>query len=203
MHSSVQIFLYPLLFVRNGEPDKRKLKMLQMTTIKRFVQIFLNTFTSCLLQLLFTGIVIQGSIILTFKAKCNTQINFGRTRSIRWKWVCWNFLQVVGVLFYLYFIFVRFCVPVRNVKIFFYLYSFKKFVFYCLQVFRQIGHEPMSGKALVLAVFGCMLPGTLVLLCGFFCLLHAWLNAFAEMLRFADRMFYQVLYLNGVVIIKS
>ena len=119
MHSSVQIFLYPLLFVRNGEPDKRKLKMLQMTTIKRFVQIFLNTFTSCLLQLLFTGIVIQGSIILTFKAKCNTQINFCRTRSIRWKWVCWNFLQVVGVLFYLYFIFVRFCVPVRNVYIFF------------------------------------------------------------------------------------
>lgn len=50
----------------------------------------------------------------------------------------------------------------------------------------------MSGKALVLAVFGCMLPGTLVLLCGFFCLLHSWLNAFAEMLRFADRMFYQV-----------
>ncbi|KAK4016668.1 hypothetical protein OUZ56_031631 [Daphnia magna] len=94
---------------------------------------------------------------------------YPRTSSIRWKWVFFNFLQVVGVLFYLYFIFVRFCVP----------------------VFRQIGHEPMSGKALVLAVFGCMLPGTLVLLCGFFCLLHAWLNAFAEMLRFADRMFYQ------------
>jgi sterol O-acyltransferase len=50
----------------------------------------------------------------------------------------------------------------------------------------------MAGKALVLAVFGCMLPGTLVLLCGFFCLLHSWLNAFAEMLRFGDRMFYQV-----------
>ncbi|EFX89584.1 hypothetical protein DAPPUDRAFT_40502 [Daphnia pulex] len=94
---------------------------------------------------------------------------YPRTRSIRWKWVCFNFLQVVGVLFYLYFIFVRFCVP----------------------VFRQIGHEPMTSKALVLAVFGCMLPGTLVLLCGFFCLLHSWLNAFAEMLRFGDRMFYQ------------
>ena len=49
----------------------------------------------------------------------------------------------------------------------------------------------MSGKSLVLAVFGCMLPGTLVLLCGFYCLLHSWLNAFAEMLRFADRMFYE------------
>ena len=62
----------------------------------------------------------------------------------------------------------------------------------CHQVFRQIGQEPMSGKGLVLAVFGCMLPGTLVLLLGFYLLLHSWLNAFAEMLRFADRMFYQV-----------
>lgn len=36
-----------------------------------------------------------------------------RTNSIRWRWVSWNFVQVIGVLFYLYFIFVRFCVPVR------------------------------------------------------------------------------------------
>ena len=85
--------------------------------------------------------------------------------------MCWNFVQVIGVLFYLYFIFARFCVP----------------------VFRQIGQEPLSTKAFVLSVFGCMLPGTLVLLCGFFALLHSWLNAFAEMLRFADRMFYQVI----------
>jgi len=27
---------------------------------------------------------------------------------------------------------------------------------------------------------------------GFFAILHSWLNAFAEMLRFADRMFYKV-----------
>ena len=57
-----------------------------------------------------------------------------RTRRIRWKWVFWNFFQVVGILFYLYFIFVRFCVP----------------------VFRQIGQEPLTAKALVLSVFGCM-----------------------------------------------
>lgn len=37
-----------------------------------------------------------------------------------------------------------------------------------------------------------MFPGSLVLLCGFFAILHAWLNAFAEMMRFADRMFYKV-----------
>lgn len=37
-----------------------------------------------------------------------------------------------------------------------------------------------------------MLPGTMVLVLGFFAILHSWLNAFAEMTRFADRMFYKV-----------
>ena len=37
----------------------------------------------------------------------------------------------------------------------------------------------------------CM-PAALLLISGFFCLLHSWFNAFAEMLRFADRMFYKV-----------
>jgi len=36
-----------------------------------------------------------------------------------------------------------------------------------------------------------MMPGTLVLFVGFFAILHSWLNAFAEMLRFSDRMFYK------------
>lgn len=95
--------------------------------------------------------------------------SYPRTQKIRWRWVFGNFAQVLGVLFYLYFIFVRFCVP----------------------VFQQIGREPLTPKALVLSVFGCMMPGTLVLLSGFFLLLHSWLNAFAEMLCFADRMFYE------------
>lgn len=34
--------------------------------------------------------------------------------------------------------------------------------------------------------------GVLVLFLAFFAFLHCWLNAFAEMLRFADRMFYKV-----------
>ena len=37
-----------------------------------------------------------------------------------------------------------------------------------------------------------MLPGMLLLIVGFFALLHSWMNAFAEMTRFADRMFYRV-----------
>ena len=43
-----------------------------------------------------------------------------------------------------------------------------------------------------LSVFSCMLPATMVLIVGFFAILHSWMNAFAEMLRFADRMFYKV-----------
>ena len=38
--------------------------------------------------------------------------------------------------------------------------------------------------------------GALVLFLAFFALLHCWLNAFAEMLRFADRMFYKVCWIG-------
>lgn len=38
----------------------------------------------------------------------------------------------------------------------------------------------------------CLSLGVLVLFLAFFAFLHCWLNAFAEMLRFADRMFYKV-----------
>ena len=51
----------------------------------------------------------------------------------------------------------------------------------------------------MLSVFNAMLPGTLVLVLGFFCILHSWLNAFAEMLKFADRMFYKVYFLNLIL----
>ena len=47
-------------------------------------------------------------------------------------------------------------------------------------------------RTLLLSAFSCMLPGTMVLVLGFFAILHSWLNAWAEMTRFADRMFYKV-----------
>lgn len=36
--------------------------------------------------------------------------------------------------------------------------------------------------------------GVLMLFLTFFAFLHCWLNAFAEMLCFGDRMFYRVMY---------
>lgn len=91
------------------------------------------------------------------------------TPHIRWNYVVTNSLQVVVCIFFTYYIFARFCVP----------------------IFRNTGKEPGHLRALLLSTFSCMLPGTLVLILAFFSILHSWLNAFAEMLRFADRMFYR------------
>jgi sterol O-acyltransferase len=88
---------------------------------------------------------------------------------VRWPYVVSNFAQVLASLFYIYYIFERFCIP----------------------VFRNFNQEFVTPRSIIVAVFGSMLPGTLVLFIGFFAILHSWLNAFAEMLRFSDRLFYK------------
>ncbi|XP_067370584.1 sterol O-acyltransferase 1 isoform X1 [Channa argus] len=94
---------------------------------------------------------------------------YPRNPLIRWEYVATKFLQVLGCLFFLYYMFVRLCVP----------------------RFHGISLQLSDLKAFVLCVFNSILPGVLVFLLGFFGVLHCWLNAFAEMLRFADRMFYK------------
>ncbi|KAK2857850.1 hypothetical protein Q7C36_005769 [Tachysurus vachellii] len=94
---------------------------------------------------------------------------YPRNPYIRWNYVRRNFAMILGSLFYLYFILVRLCIP----------------------VYMNKSNQPFSRRTLVLAVFHSTLPGMLILLLGFFAFLHCWLNAFAEMLRFADRMFYK------------
>ncbi|XP_033762380.1 sterol O-acyltransferase 1-like isoform X2 [Pecten maximus] len=95
--------------------------------------------------------------------------SYPRTKTIRWNYVVTNFAQVLACLLYTYYIFERFCVP----------------------YFNNFNKDHVTPKALLLSVFGCMLPGTLVLFIAFFAILHSWLNAFAEMLKFGDRMFYK------------
>ncbi|KAG8436785.1 hypothetical protein GDO86_007750 [Hymenochirus boettgeri] len=95
--------------------------------------------------------------------------NYPRNPSIRWGYVATKFSQVMGCLFYAYYVFVRLCIP----------------------LFRNISQEPFSLRVLVLCIFNSILPGVLILFLAFFAFLHCWLNAFAEMLRFADRMFYK------------
>ncbi|MBN3317766.1 SOAT2 acyltransferase, partial [Atractosteus spatula] len=95
--------------------------------------------------------------------------SYPRNPYIRWNYVAVKLAQILGCLFYGYFILVRLCIP----------------------VFTNMNNQPFSTRTLVLSLFHATLPGTLILLLCFFAFLHCWLNAFAEMLRFADRMFYK------------
>ncbi|XP_077574025.1 sterol O-acyltransferase 1 [Stigmatopora nigra] len=93
---------------------------------------------------------------------------YPRNPIIRWGYVATKLLQVLGCLFYAYYVFVRLCIP----------------------QFHSIRLQFFDLRSMVLGVFNSILPGVLVLFLGFFAFLHCWLNAFAEMLRFGDRMFY-------------
>ncbi|XP_045409859.1 sterol O-acyltransferase 2 isoform X3 [Lemur catta] len=94
---------------------------------------------------------------------------YPRTPNVRWNYVAKNFAQALGCVLYACFILGRLCIP----------------------VFANMSREPFSTRALVLSILHATLPGIFMLLLIFFAFLHCWLNAFAEMLRFGDRMFYR------------
>jgi len=94
--------------------------------------------------------------------------SYPRNAKIKWHNVFNQLFQVFVCSFYMYFIILRFCMP----------------------VFKHFNKEHLTVKMFVLSILSCQLPGGLLLVIIFYGLLHCWLNAFAEMLRFADRMFY-------------
>ncbi|XP_077188577.1 sterol O-acyltransferase 1 [Paroedura picta] len=94
---------------------------------------------------------------------------YPRNPTRRWSYVAAKFAQVLGSLFYTYYIFRRLCIP----------------------TYRNYSREPFNSRRLVLCIFNSILPGVLIMFLVFFSFLHCWLNAFAEMLRFGDRMFYK------------
>jgi sterol O-acyltransferase len=94
--------------------------------------------------------------------------SYPRTSSVRWKYVISQLAQFVAAALFSYYLFYRFCLP----------------------VFRHFNSEHVTLKIFVLSILNCTLPGALLLFCAFYGFLHCWLNAFAEMLRFADRQFY-------------
>ena len=96
---------------------------------------------------------------------------YPRNSRIRWRNVFSNFAQVFGAILYTHYIFSRFCIP----------------------VFKHFSTESVTLKVFIQSILNCTLPGTLLLLVGFFAFLHCWLNAWAEMLRFSDRLFYKVM----------
>ncbi|OUC43534.1 MBOAT family protein [Trichinella nativa] len=50
--------------------------------------------------------------------------------------------------------------------------------------------DHVTWRNYLLASLGCVLPGSLCFVLAFFAVLHCWMNAFAEMLQFSDRLFY-------------
>lgn len=95
---------------------------------------------------------------------------YPRTKQIRWKVVAKNYMEVIAVIFIFSLISERIMFPVYN----------------------QFGSQfyEIGVKELLASVFNSMLPGLLCFLCGFYCILHSWMNAAAELLRFSDRKFY-------------
>ncbi|KAG8224224.1 hypothetical protein J437_LFUL002680 [Ladona fulva] len=91
------------------------------------------------------------------------------TKQIRWKVVAWHFIEIAEIIFYGSFLFGHFLMP----------------------QYRKFGLEPLTVGTLTANIFRSMMPSMLVFLCGFYLLLHAWMNAFAEMMQFSDRMFYK------------
>ncbi len=94
---------------------------------------------------------------------------YPRTTRVDWNVVVSNLAQVLMSIFYVNYVFVRFCIP----------------------VFQDFSKKDVTLATFIKSILNCHLPGTLLLLIGFFAFLHCWLNAFAEMLCFGDRMFYK------------
>ena len=97
---------------------------------------------------------------------------YPRNSVVHWDYVLQMFGQVIGAIFYVYYVVVRFCVP----------------------TFANLNQNEITLPIFLSVLFNSIMPGSLFLLLGFYGFLHCWLNAFAEMLRFADRMFYKVLF---------
>lgn len=95
-------------------------------------------------------------------------IDFFRTKRIRWMVVIRNFAEVGLAIFYLAFILERFVLP------------------------NVLGTRHTERKWFVKNIIESSIPGILYFITGQYLLLHAWMNAWAEMLQFADRLFYKV-----------
>ncbi|XP_015119013.1 sterol O-acyltransferase 1 isoform X2 [Diachasma alloeum] len=95
--------------------------------------------------------------------------NYPRTRTIRWSFVVSCFVEVIFVMFFVAFLYERFISP----------------------TYGDYGRDPITVRNFTPKLFNSMLPGMGMYMCGFYCLLHAWFNAWAELLKFGDRMFYR------------
>ncbi|XP_059225510.1 sterol O-acyltransferase 1 [Stomoxys calcitrans] len=95
--------------------------------------------------------------------------NYPRTAVIRWKFAASRLLEVVAVAFlYSY-------IHERHIRVH----------------FANMGREELNAGSMIVKLFGMLMPCIIIYLCGFYLILHSWLNFTAELLRFGDRMFYK------------
>ncbi|ETO28186.1 hypothetical protein RFI_08945 [Reticulomyxa filosa] len=95
--------------------------------------------------------------------------SYPRTKDVNWINVCKNFVDVALCMIFTWVIFCRFCIP----------------------IYSKTTAEPGTFSGLVSSMVNASLPGVMLLLVGFWGVLHCWMNFWAEMLRFGDRQFYQ------------
>lgn len=94
---------------------------------------------------------------------------YPRTKQIRWKFALCRLGEVLAIVFVYSYMYERFIEP----------------------QFKMYGEEEITKASLSVKIFGLLMPSTIILLCGFYLILHSWMNFAAEVLRFADRMFYK------------
>lgn len=94
---------------------------------------------------------------------------YPRTKQIRWKFALSRLGEVVAIMFVFSYMYGRFIEP----------------------QFKMYGKEKITKANLGVKIFGLMMPSIVIFLSGFYLILHSWMNFAAEVLRFADRMFYK------------
>ncbi|KAK0175272.1 hypothetical protein PV327_009034 [Microctonus hyperodae] len=95
--------------------------------------------------------------------------NYPRTKEIRWGFVTWHFFEFFMTVHCMTSMFERWVIP----------------------TYKNYGLEPFNLQKFILRYFNTVLPGSIIFICGFYGLLHTWMNACAELLRFGDRLFYK------------
>ncbi|XP_011185430.1 sterol O-acyltransferase 1 [Zeugodacus cucurbitae] len=95
--------------------------------------------------------------------------SYPRTTHIRWKFALARFMEVVAIAFV-------------------YSYLFERYI---KAQYENIGREELSLRTFVIKLHSMVMPNNIIFLCGFYLILHSWLNFTAELLRFGDRMFYK------------
>lgn len=93
---------------------------------------------------------------------------YPRTPQIRWRFLAGCLVEFFGVVL------MQSCI----------------FEFNLYPEFNSFGLRPHTPGTLAASIFRTVLPATLLVVSGFYLLLHAWMNIWAEVLRFADRRFY-------------